>query len=102
MSAAWRPPGTGSLGLGPASPAAPRRGFMKQHLRAPVLGCGLVIGIVAGCSSSTPADLGDAAVTIHGGGGQGSGAAPGPEASAPGGSGGMAARPVDGAAGEAR
>jgi hypothetical protein len=72
---------------------------MKQHLRAPVLRCGLALGIVAGCSSSSPADLRDAAATIDAGGGQGGGgAAPGPEASGSGGSGGMA---VDGAAGEA-
>ena len=78
---------------------------MKQYLRAPVLRCGLAIGMVAGCSTSTPAEVRDAAATIRGGGGnEGGSAAPGDdarEAIASGESGAMAGGRVDGALGEA-
>jgi hypothetical protein len=73
---------------------------MMKYLRAPVLRCGLAIGLVAGCATSTPANGRDAAATISGG--EGGSAAPGDDAqvaSGSGGSGGMAAGPVDGALG---
>src|SRR4051794_9306987 len=82
--------------------SSPRSGFMKQHLRSRVLRCGLAIGVVAGCSSSTPADVRDANATIQGDGGQGGGggAVATGGASASGGSGGLAGGRDDGAAGE--
>jgi hypothetical protein len=75
---------------------------MQQDLRARVLRCGLALGMVAGCStSSPPVDGRDADATIHGDGGHG-GAKPAPgddahEASAQGGSGGIAGSTVDSA-----
>jgi hypothetical protein len=79
--------------------------MMKKYLRAPVLRCGFVIGMVAGCSPATPADVRDAATSIRGGGGADSGsAAPvddARQATPPGESGGMAGGPVDGGMGGA-
>jgi hypothetical protein len=76
---------------------------MKQYLLAPVLRCGLALGMVAGCSTSTPVGVRDAAATILGGGGHdGASGAPGDDArepSAPGERGGMAGGGVDGAVG---
>jgi hypothetical protein len=69
---------------------------MKQHLRAPVLRYGLAIGVVAGCSSSSPAQVGDAAASIQGGGGE-QGAGPVPSDSGAG----MAGGPLDGVVQEA-
>ena len=50
---------------------------MKQYLRAPVLRCGLVIGMAVGCSTSTPAGVRDAVTIPVGGGHEGGSVAPG-------------------------
>jgi hypothetical protein len=68
---------------------------MRQYLPVP---CALILGVVAGCSSSTPAGVRDGAVMLQGGGGQGAGGqSPGGdarEASASGGSAGADAMVV--------
>jgi hypothetical protein len=73
-----------------------------KYLRGSVLRCGLAVALVAGCSSSNPAGVRDAAARVQGGGeneGGGAGADAARAATASGGSGGTGG--ADGPAGEA-